>query len=729
MSFLLKPAAWHRCARAGLVCGMAWAAAAPAQQAAPLPGHEIILEARTALRLGDHARLGALHAALARSPHPLAQWVDYWQTSQRLPAASQPEVSAFLGRWPGTYVADRLHTEWLLELGRRRDWAGLARASAGLRAQAGGEAPCYTLLLRHRAGEDVAAPARRRWLAQRDADEGCSLLAASLHQARRFSDADVWLKLRSAAEFNRARLVRPAAALLGDAVAAQAAEAFDNPQRHLARAPRGRHGTWPPADAELVALALVRLADGDAAAAAAQIDARWAASLPPATLAWAWAGVAKQAAMNLHPRAHEWYRRAAMLRAGGDAALSDDLLAWKVRAALRAEGTAGRWEQLLEAIDAMSPAGQREPAWVYWKARAFMAMAQRGRPGEQRHRAQAAALLEPLAGQLHFYGKLAAEELGRPQVLPPRPAPLTTQELARARSHAGLTRALELITIGLRDEGVREWNFSLRGMDDRALRAAAQRACAAEVWDRCINTSERTLVEIDIEQRFPTPFSGAVEAAAREAGLDPAYVYGVIRQESRFMADARSAVGASGLMQLMPATARWTARKLGLAGFQPGLINDPATNLRIGAGYLKLMLDDFDASQALAAAAYNAGPGRPRRWRDGSTPEVAAWVESIPFSETRDYVKTVLSNATYYGARLRGEALSLKSRLAVPAVALAAQPPAATPREAGIESVDPCAGLPPGACPVGRQSSWAAPEPEAAPPVRAAQAGQGVPLR
>ena len=196
--------------------------------------------------------------------------------------------------------------------------------------------------------------------------------------------------------------------------------------------------------------------------------------------------------------------------------------------------------------------------------------------------------------------------------LPPKPAPLTPEEIDAAKSHPGLTRALQLIEIGLRNEGVREWNFSLRGMNDRALLAAAQRACDAEVWDRCINTSDRTREEIDIDQRFPLPFRKEVIAKANEIGLDPTYVYGLIRQESRFIMDARSHVGASGLMQIMPATARWTARKIGL-NYTQDMIADREVNLRLGTSYLKLVLDDFGGSQAMAAAAYNAGPNRPRR--------------------------------------------------------------------------------------------------------------------
>ena len=127
--------------------------------------------------------------------------------------------------------------------------------------------------------------------------------------------------------------------------------------------------------------------------------------------------------------------------------------------------------------------------------------------------------------------------------------------------------------------------------------------------------------------------------------------------------DARSHVGASGLMQVMPATAKWTAKKIGLVNFTPDQITDRDTNIAIGTGYLKLVLDDFGGSMPLAAAAYNAGPGRPRNWRNGPTMEAAIWAENVPFSETRDYVKKVLANTTSYAAILSGQPQSLKARL------------------------------------------------------------------
>ena len=159
------------------------------------------------------------------------------------------------------------------------------------------------------------------------------------------------------------------------------------------------------------------------------------------------------------------------------------------------------------------------------------------------------------------------------------------------------------------------------------------------------------------------PFRESVTRRAREINLDPAYVYGLIRQESRFIMDARSHVGASGLMQVMPATARWTARKIGINDFKDEQINNRETNIAIGTGYLKLVLEDFSGSMPMAAAAYNAGPGRPRAWRNGPVLEAAAWAENVPFSETRDYVKKVLSNTTAYAAILTGQPQSLKARL------------------------------------------------------------------
>ena len=663
---------WALCA--GLVVAGLLGVAPPA---AAQDAHQTILEAREALRKKDRSRLAAARAAAQADRHPLTQWVEYWELSNRLGAAQQDELDAFYARWPGSYVEDRLRNDWLLELGHRRDWRNFAAEYPRFRMNDDREVSCYALLVEHLAGKDVRDAARAAWFAQRDADEGCALMAATLFEARQFSAADVWRKARLAADANRLRAARQAVALLPRQDASGLDTALDMPARYLVRS-AGHHGRNLQ---EMATLALIRLAANEPEVAAGLLGQRWERDLPPELAAWAWAAAGKQAALKLNVEAAKYFQRAAQLASKHKNGLDwpEDMLAWKARASLRSAG-APDWTQVLRAIEAMAPAEQREATWVYWRARALIGLAEAAgaTPEADAQRAQAQALMASIAGELNFYGTLAAEDLGRKLALPQRPAPPSAAEREAAARNPGLARALLLIAIGLRNEGVREWNFTLRGMGDRELLAAAQLACEREVWDRCINTSDRTRAEIDVDQRFPTPFLKDVLARTKDIGLEPAYVYGLIRQESRFVTDARSGVGASGLMQVMPATAKWTARKIGM-DYGPELLTDREANLKLGTSYLKLVLDDFAGSQPLAAAAYNAGPSRSRRWRDGPVLEAAIWAENIPFNETRDYVKKVLSNATFYSALLGGaEAVPLKARLGK----------AIGPREAAAAAVD-----------------------------------------
>jgi soluble lytic murein transglycosylase len=636
------------------------AQASPTAAAPTLDATQV--QARDALRRRDAAQLVAARDRLAAASHPLASWADYWEIGNRLAQAQQADLDAFYARWPGTYVEDRLRNDWLLELGKRRDWANLRVEFPRFRMNDDREVTCYWLITQHLDGVNVRDAALAAWREQRDGDDGCPLLGQTLFEAGVFKADDAWQTARVAIEFNRPRAARAAVALVGPAAADGVSEVLRDPARYLNRRPS------VALQRELGLLALMRLAASDTEAAAAQLDNGWQRALTPTQAATAWAVVARQAAQKLNPEAARWAQRAWSLRGQGertghDFDWSDELLAWHVRAALRQPaGDDERWPLAARAIGAMSADEQRDPAWVYWRARAVQGMAPAGAAGDEA-RAAARGALQTLTNQTGFYPKLATEDLGLRVALPPAPAPLTPAERGAARQHPGLSRALQLINLGLRNEGVREWNFSLRGMSERELLAAAQRACDNEVWDRCINTSERTRAEVDIAQRFPTPHSDALRRAATQVGTDAALMYGLIRQESRFITDARSHVGASGLMQLMPATAQWTARRIGL-NYTGAMINDRDVNLRLGATYLKLVLDDFGGSEALATAAYNAGPNRPRRWREGPVVEPAAWAESIPFAETRDYVKKVLSNAVYYALVLDTTAgNTLKGRL------------------------------------------------------------------
>ena len=626
------------------------AASAP-WAAAQNRGDDTLLEMQQAFRKGDRQRLTTLLPG-ARG-HVLEPWAAYWELRARLDMAQPAEVNAFLQRWAGSYQEDRLRNDWLLLLGQRRDWEQFAELHPHYRMGDDREVRCYALAIdqiRGQAAQDAGAEVLRNWYALRDMDDGCANAAAEMLAARQVKPLDIWRKARLAAEANRLRVARKAVEVVAPEALAPLREALDTPAKHLKghATARGRERQ------ELVVLALIRMAVSDAGVAAGLLENKWGVHLSAEERNWLWGVIGKQAALALSPDAAGYFGNVSR-----DADLNDDLLAWKVRAALRA----GQWKQVGRAIDAMSPTARQDSTWTYWKARSLTA----GRAGDE-ERAQARQLYERIAASTGFYEQLALEELGERVTPPPAPAPLTDAEKAAARANPGLQRALYAIAMGLRAEGVREWNYSTNlhqagGMAERELLAAADLACQQQVWDRCINTSERTKTVIDAGQRFPMPFRSAVVERAQGVGLDPAYVYGLIRQESRFIMDARSGVGASGLMQVMPATARWTAKKIGLTGFTPSQINDRDTNITIGTAYLKLALDDFDGSMPLAAAAYNAGPGRPRNWRNGPVLDAAIWAENVPFNETRDYVKKVLANTVNYAAILTGAPQSLKSRL------------------------------------------------------------------
>ncbi len=644
----------------------------PAAEAAPQPPavplrDAIVNDARDAFDKRDTAKLEALRTLAMTPGHALAAWVDYWSMSSRLATASNVDVQDFFTRWRGRYVEDRLRNDWLLELGRRRDWAAFAAEHPRFRMADDREVACYALLAQHASRPmttDRKPAALDAWLAQTSADDGCFALARTLADARVFDRADLWLKLREAVATNRLPAARQTASLLSADIADALPDALNKPQRHLDRKPSSR---FDAADAQaLDAIAMARLASNDPDQAARLMRTK-RPPMSPRLDAWVWAQVARQAGFRVLPSAleytREWFALLNKLpKAHHD--LNDEALAWAARNALRATDAA-RWPVLDRAIALMRPAQSADITWRYWQAKAGVESAVVGPKGDEA-RGEARRSLRELAGQpphhVSYYGMLATEDLGEHFRAPDVPSPLTPAEASTARSHVGLTSALTLIALGLRDEGNREWNYSLRGMNERELLAASQLACDREVWDRCINTSERTRDAVDLAQRYPLPYRKPLVDRSQAQGLDPALTYGVVRQESRFVAHTRSSAGAGGLMQLMPRTAKWTATKLGIPDYKPERVYEPDINAALGTGYLKMVLDEFGGSQALAAAAYNAGPHRARRWREGTTIDAAAWVETIPFNETRDYVKRVLSNAVVYSQRL-GESSSLRQRL------------------------------------------------------------------
>lgn len=610
------------------------------------PKDAVIQDMAQAYRKGDRKALAAMLPAA--KGHLLEPWAAYWELSARLDGADAREVDQFLSRYAGSYQEDRLRNDYLLLLGRRRDWVGFSQHFPVYRMQDDAQVRCYDAMARHANNQEaIAEQVAEIWINQKDADEACTAAVAQQVTKGKLASSTVWMRARLGMEHGRARVVQGAVQILSDEWASTAATIYAQPEKFL----EGKLIALRPRTKELVTLALTRLAVTDLAAARAQMEKlRWRAQLSAEERSWTWAVIGKQAAMNLSGDALSDFAHAQ------DHRMIDDHLAWRTRAALRAQN----WAEVQKAISHMGPKQQAEPVWVYWRAMALRML-------DPSQAAQASQLWASIAGPAGFYEQLAQEELGQAIALT-APTPIAEQDLQQARQNPGLQRALGAIAMGLRSEGVREWNYVTNlhdkgGLPDKALRAAAQLACEQQVWDRCINASDRTRQVMDWSQRYPMPLQHAVVPRSREIDLDPAYVYGLMRQESRFIMTARSGVGASGLMQVMPATARWTAKKMGMTQFTPDQLSNETVNIAIGTAYLKMVLDEFEGQMAMAAGAYNAGPSRVRFWRLGPVLDAPIWIENIPFHETRDYVKKVLANTTVYAALLSGTPQSLKARL------------------------------------------------------------------
>jgi soluble lytic murein transglycosylase len=603
------------------------------------------MAARAAVSKGDAARLEQLAPQVGAS-HPLAAYVEAWrlrlQLAENRAETAGPldaEVRAFVARHSGTLVGELARRDWLASLGRRQLWGTFDETWAGLVQRDDLALRCLALQSRAAGGESVTAEARELLMQPRDLPEACNGLLGALVANGQAGAQDLWRRLEAALESGSAVAVRRAATAAAPQLEPRQLETA------LAR-PAAALDAFPGREVAVVAIPL--LARADPVEAAVRLEAA-SARLRPADRAFAWSQVAAAGMRRLLPESHAWAKQARTAR------VSDETLAWLTRAALRERD----WPAVRATIERMSESGRADPTWTYWLARALQAD---GSPDLQ-HRAK--VLYTSIAGRTDFYSQLAGEELGLPITVPAAAAPPTEAELAEARANPAFARMLKFNELGLRADGNREWNFAVRGMGDRQLLAAAAHARRLGLLDRSVNAADRTRHEHDFTLRYPAPFSDRLLPIARAQGLDPAWVYGLIRQESRFVSDARSHVGASGLMQIMPGTAKWIARKMGDRDFTPSQINELDTNLRFGSFYLRTVHDELDRSPVLASAAYNAGPGRPRSWR-GTLPrsvEGAIFAEIVPFNETRGYVKHVLSNTAWYAALFTGEPQSLKAML------------------------------------------------------------------
>lgn len=325
----------------------------------------------------------------------------------------------------------------------------------------------------------------------------------------------------------------------------------------------------------------------------------------------------------------------------------------------------GAWESVIRAVDSMSVTQKQEDRWQYWLARA----------SDQRNDKDSKLAAQQIYRKLaqagdDYHNLLAKDRLGERYNHQPYNEQPSAQDIQRLNQNIHFRRAFALRDINAPANYTnREWNWAVRQAylqkDDGLLLAAAKRAHDMGWYDRAIYAADRTSTRHNDTYRFATPHRSNVTSHSYNAGIDPAWAYGLMRQESRFVTTARSHVGAGGLMQIMPNTAKLIARQMGET-YNPAALSEMNTNIRYGTFYLSMIHGQLSGNAVLATAGYNAGPNRARRWQPDFQPISAdQYTESIPLLETRDYVKHVMTNATHYGVVLGQGPQSLEKRMSI----------------------------------------------------------------
>jgi soluble lytic murein transglycosylase len=281
--------------------------------------------------------------------------------------------------------------------------------------------------------------------------------------------------------------------------------------------------------------------------------------------------------------------------------------------------------------------------WQYWQARALESLG--STTSKSQHFYHEASL------ERNFYGFLASQKLGISASMNHDPTHVSAAILQQIRTQAPVKRAIAFLDMGRIGDARREWQYAFNKLDTSGREALAVIAGRLEWPDRPIHTLAKQKSWHDLQLRFPLPHENLFDKAARNTRISKNWIYGIARQESAFMYDAKSPVGATGLMQLMPSTAQYVSRKQRIKYSKHRLI-DPEYNIKLGSLYLKQLLSRYKGNRVLATAAYNAGPGSVNRWLKQYSGDLDVWIERIPYDETREYVQRVLTYSTIYSYRL-----------------------------------------------------------------------------
>ncbi|KLV46965.1 hypothetical protein SH16_00688 [Aeromonas caviae] len=591
-------------------------------------------QAHEAVRANDQVKFSQLRARLIH--YPLLPYLDYYQLAFRPGAADYNDVTRFIRQHGDTPQSNRLERSYLTYLAQSQQWSQFLRFYPAKPSST--DLLCQHYQARYYTGHQSEAlqEAGKLWLSGQSRPDACDPLFQLWQQAGLRTQEKVWERMNLAFEAQNPNLIRHLGAQLGSGMKGygdQMIALYDQPVRAMNPA----NFTAAPPSRHLLSLGLARYANQEPDAVLRQLgEMTRRFGLNHAEVS----RVEKAAARRL------LLDRSSDQRAWLDTALvrlkDPELVELRARLAIWEQD----WRGLEGWVKRMPMGLQKEDRWRYWMARSLE------KQGRQK---PARDLYLETANLRGFYGFMAAQRTGVPYRMKNQSMAHKVPDWQSASRHwPFLLRVRELLAMNEITAARSEW---IHNMDRNSV---AQRLEFGHIalnqgWhELAILSSIRAEAWDALDLRFPLPLKRTFSQMAQERTMNTSLLYAISRQESALYPLAQSPVGARGLMQLMPATARETAGKLGVPYRNEQQLFDPAMNIRLGSAYLKRLLDVYDGNRILAAAAYNAGPGRVKRWREQSDNKpMDVWVESIPYRETRNYVQNVLSFDLIYQHKLQ----------------------------------------------------------------------------
>jgi soluble lytic murein transglycosylase len=595
---------------------------------------QLFLQAEEAIKNNDDETYFSLAEQLEE--YPLSAYLQYQWLKKHLDEEEQ--IKLFLEQHKASRYSGILKRQWLYHLAKNKQWQTFL---AFYSTTSDTSLNCYHHIAQFKTGDKQAAltGAKKLWAVGHSQPKACDPLFAELQNSSLFTQDLLWQRFDAALRNNKVNLAVYVKSQMSAAYQDSAQlwlNLHRNPERFM---PELLTQTDTAQAGLMFSHAINRLARTDINLAIAL----WDTNKQQFTIDKKRADrLEKQLAFKLALKNETGaYERLSQLNAS-----DSNTKAWRVRLALYEQN----WPRVISAIQELSNEDQQSEKWQYWLARAYLEV---GKSEE------AEKLLTMLSTKRDFYGYLAADRVNSLYQLSDNPIKVSSQEIEDIKNRDAFRVAFELMVLDRENEAKLQWWHALRQLNEDEITAAAKLAQKWQ-WDEiAIFTIAKVKNWDDIEMRFPLSYSDKIHENAVQQNLNPAIIFGLVRRESAFNKNARSATGAQGLMQIMPQTGRQIAKDLKERWTGNDSLYNPVKNLKYGSYYYQKLLNQFDGHYALALAAYNAGPNRVKQWLPDETIPADIWIETIPYSETRDYVTSVLAYTLIYQQRTQTNELTM----------------------------------------------------------------------